>query len=364
MGEISRILSLKDSDMNQDFSADLQFQVKEAIAQRNPLAIAGGGSKSFLPSAQAETTLHLAGHAGIIDYEPSELFITARAGTPLAEIEAVLAERKQMLGCEPPHFGATATLGGSLACGFSGPRRPYAGSVRDHILGVKLLNGRGEIVQFGGQVMKNVAGFDVSRLMVGARGTLGALLEITLKVLPQPELEQTLLFKCALIDAPKRMSALARCSIPLSGLAWVEGHIFMRLAGSEAAIRTAHAQVGGEPAATGANFWQSLREQTHSFFNASQPLWRLSVPLASKMDMPESEVCLDWGGALRWWHTARPATEVEDMARSQGGHAALFRDQQPIPSAMPPAGLLSLHQRLKKAFDPHGLFNPGLLGLH
>jgi glycolate oxidase FAD binding subunit len=352
--------------INQNISAALQAQVQEAVAKRQPLAIVGGDSKCFLQVADATGRLELSGHAGIIDYEPSELFIMARAGTPLAEIEAALAEKNQMLGCEPPHFDSesgTATLGGTVACGFSGPRRPYAGSLRDHMLGVKLLNGEGEIVQFGGQVMKNVAGFDVSRLMVGARGTLGALLEITLKVLPKPEVEETLVFECLLADALKRMSILARRPLPLSGLAWVEGHIFMRLDGTEAAIRAAHAKIGGEITSSSAHFWQSLREQTHIFFNHAQPLWRLSLPLASEMDIPENELLMDWGGALRWWHTARPAQEIEAMAHSQGGHACLFRDQSPVPGAMPPTGLLPLHQRLKKAFDPHGLFNPGILGV-
>src|SRR5665647_1519533 len=179
--------------MNRDISASLQETVKSAQAKKHSLAIVGGGSKSFLQSATADAELHLSEHCGVIDYQPGELFITARAGTPLAEIEAMLADHKQMLACEPPHFGNEATLGGAVACGFSGPRRPFAGSLRDHILGVRILNGAGKALQFGGQVMKNVAGFDVSRLMAGARGTLGALLEISIKVMPKTELEQTLL---------------------------------------------------------------------------------------------------------------------------------------------------------------------------
>lgn len=352
--------------MNQDMSAALQAQVQQAVARQQSLAIAGGGSKRFLQAADASSKLELGGHVGIIDYEPSELFITARAGTPLVEIEVALAGENQMLGCEPPHFDGgigAATLGGAVACGFSGSRRPYSGSLRGHMLGVKLLNGEGEVLQFGGQVMKNVAGFDVSRLMAGARGTLGALLEITLKVLPKPETEETLVFECALADAPKRMSALARHPLPLSGLAWIDGHVFMRLAGTEAAIRAAHAQIGGEVAASSAHFWQSLREQTHVFFSPSQPLWRLSLPPASEMDIPENELLMDWGGALRWWQTSRPAQEVEGMVREYGGHACLFRDQAPVSGALP-VPLLPLHQRLKKAFDPHGLFNPGVLGVY
>jgi glycolate oxidase FAD binding subunit len=348
--------------MHQDLSLSLQTTVKEAVAKRQKLAIVGGGSKSFLQSATADAELHLSEHCGVIDYEPSELFITVRAGTPMNEIEAMLANHKQMLACEPPHFGNTATLGGVVACGFSGPRRPFAGSLRDHILGVRILNGAGELLQFGGQVMKNVAGFDVSRLMAGARGTLGTLLEISIKVMPKAELEQTLLFECSLNDAPRRMSELARRSMPLSALAWAEGHIFLRLEGTGAAIRAAHTQIGGEPATGSAHFWEMLREQTHPFFSRHQPLWRLSLPPAAMLALPETDVLMDWCGGLRWWHTDKSADEVDPMVHAQGGHACLFRNSAPVVGATPPAALLAIHQRLKKSFDPHGIFNPGLMG--
>ena len=315
-----------------------------------------------MQSATADAELHLSGHSGVVAYEPSELFITARAGTPMAEVEAMLANNKQMLACEPPHFGNTATLGGAVACGFSGPRRPFAGSLRDHILGVRILDGAGEILQFGGQVMKNVAGFDVSRLMAGARGTLGALLEISIKVMPQAELEQTLLFECALTDAPKRMSELARRPIPLSALSWAEGHIFLRLEGTAAAVHAAHTQIGGELAASSAHFWQTLREQTHPFFSRHEPIWRLSLPPAAMPTLPEADVLMDWCGGLRWWYTDKPASEVEAMAQVQGGYAYLFRNSAPVVGATLPAALLPIHQRLKKSFDPHGIFNPGLVG--
>lgn len=350
--------------MNQDISLELQAAVRDALAKQQTLTIVGGGSKRFLKSAVADKFLDMGDHTGIMAYEPSELFITARAGTPLVEIEEMLARHNQMLACEPPHFdhGAKlATLGGTVACGFSGPRRPFAGSVRDHMLGVRLLSGEGELLQFGGQVMKNVAGFDVSRLMVGARGTLGAMLEITLKVLPKPDSEATLVFECPFIEAPKRMSELARRSMPLSALAWVEDHIFLRLEGTEAALRAAHTQIGGEVAASSAHFWETVREQTHPFFNRHQPLWRLSLPLASDIALPKDDVLMDWGGSVRWWHTERPSREVETLAREHGGHAYLFRNAEPVAGATPPAGLLMLHQRLKKSFDPHGIFNPGLI---
>jgi glycolate oxidase FAD binding subunit len=229
------------------------------------------------------------------------------------------------------------------------------------VLGVSILNGEGELLQFGGQVMKNVAGFDVSRLMVGARGTLGALLEITLKVMPKPESEQMLLFECPLATASRRMSDFAHRTPSLSALAWFDGYIFLRLEGTEATIRSAHAQIGGEVAANSANFWQMLREQTHHFFRHHQPLWRLSLPAASDLSIPEKEVFIDWRGSLRWWHTDKSAEEVEAMASKQGGYAYLFRNATPVMGPRPPAHLLKIHQGLKKSFDPHGIFNPGLM---
>lgn len=353
--------------MNHDLSLSLQDQVKEAIAKKHTLAIVGGGSKSFLQAARADAKLNLFEHRGVLNYEPGELFITARAGTPLAEIETLLADHRQMLASEPPHFSQgenLATLGGTIACGFSGSRRPFAGSLRDHVLGVNILNGEGELLRFGGQVMKNVAGFDVSRLMVGARGTLGALLEISVKVMPKPEFEQTLLFECPSADAVKRMSDFVHRSLPLSALAWLEGYLWVRLEGTETAVNTAFAHIGGEIAEHGANFWLSLREQTHPFFRRHQPLWRLSVPPAAALAIPENEVFIDWQGGLRWWRTDRSAESIQTMASKSGGYAYLFRDAAPVIGDLPPIGLLALHQRLKKSFDPDGLFNPGLMGGH
>jgi glycolate oxidase FAD binding subunit len=345
-----------------DLTEELKATAKQALVKKQTLRIVGGGSKSFLQTATADAELDLSEYTGVIAYEPSELYITARAGTPMAEIEALLTEHNQMLACEPPHFGEKATLGGVVACGFSGPRRPFGGAVRDHILGVKIINGAGEVLQFGGQVMKNVAGFDVSRLMVGARGTLGALLEISIKVMPRPELEETLLFRCPFDDAPKRMSELARRPIPVSALAWAEDHIFLRLSGTAAAINAAHAQIGGEPS-NSKNFWEQVGEQTHPFFTRKAPMWRLSLPPAASLEIPEEDVLMDWGGGLRWWHTDKSAAEVEALASEHGGYAYLFRDAMPVAGDAPSAGSLAIHRHLKKSFDPHGIFNPGLMGI-
>jgi glycolate oxidase FAD binding subunit len=347
--------------MDGDLTEELKATAKQALVKKQTLKIVGGGSKSFLQSVAADAELDLSSHSGVIAYEPSELYITARSGTPMAEIEALLTEHNQMLSCEPPHFGKTATLGGVVACGFSGSRRPFAGSVRDHTLGVKIINGAGEVLQFGGQVMKNVAGFDVSRLMVGARGTLGALLEISIKVMPRPEFEETLLFECPLADALKPMSELARRSMPTSALAWAEGHIFLRLSGTAAAINAARTQIGGETSSS-KNFWGQVGEQTHPFFTRKKPLWRLSLPPAASLYLPENEMLIDWGGGLRWWTTDKPAAEIEALASERGGYAYLFRGAVPVVGVTPPIGLLPIHRHLKRSFDPHRIFNPGLMG--
>jgi glycolate oxidase FAD binding subunit len=351
--------------MNNDLSQALQAEVAEALTHKQTLAIIGGNSKRFLQPANADKTLHLADHKGIIDYQPSELYITARAGTPLDVIEALLAQHHQILGSEPPHFSHCsnkATLGGVIACGFSGSRRPFSGSLRDHVLGVKILNGQGQILSFGGQVMKNVAGFDVSRLMVGARGTLGALLEITIKVIPKPEVETTLRIECLLQNAQQCMSDFARMSLPLSAMAWLEGAVIIRLQGTAQVVRNAQLKIRGDEILNSQEFWLDLREHTHPFFHSKQPLWRLSVPPATPLPIPENEVFIDWCGGLRWWHTDKSAEEVNNMANQAEGYIYLFRDIKPVTGPQPPQSLLPLHQHLKKAFDPYGVFNPGIMG--
>lgn len=351
--------------MSNDLSHALQTQVKEALANKQTLAIIGGQSKKFLQTPVATSTLELVNHSGVIDYQPSELFITARAGTPLSEIERLLTEHQQLLASESPHFSHgenLATLGGTIACGYSGSRRPFSGSLRDHVLGVRILNGEGELLTFGGQVMKNVAGFDVSRLMVGARGTLGALLEITLRVMPKPEAEITLRFECSLRHSAQRMVDFMHQSLPLSAMAWLEGAVFIRLQGTERVIQNAKQKVGGELMTNSPHFWQSLGEQTHPFFHAQSPLWRLSMPPSSHLEIPEQALFVDWCGGLRWWHTDKSEDEVKKMAAKQGGYAYLFRDAVPVSGDVPPAHLLALHQRLKKSFDPQCIFNPGVMG--
>ncbi|HYE37860.1 glycolate oxidase subunit GlcE [Methylocaldum sp.] len=349
--------------MDADLSESLRQAVLNAADSGTPLRIAGSGSKAFYGGKSSGVLLETAGHAGILRFEPTELVLTARCGTPLSDIEAVLAEYGQMLPFEPPYFGAGATLGGTLACGFSGPRRPFAGSARDCMLGCRILNDNGEILSFGGEVMKNVAGFDVSRLMVGAMGTLGVILEASLKVSPKPERELTVCFEQSIQAALSTMNRWCSEPWPLSGLACDGRRIYARLSGSERAIEAVYRKFGGDASPDGDAFWRDLREQRHEFFCSGGNLWRISLaPATPVLDLP-GVWFYDWGGALRWLKTDAPSETVFRAAQSAGGHAALFRGQggdgpvfQPLPS-----GLKSLHANLKRAFDPKGLFNPGRL---
>ncbi len=332
---------------------ELIEQVKQAASRHAPLCIVGGGSKAFYCRACAGERLEVSGHRGIVAYEPTELVITARTGTPLAEIEAALAANNQMLPFEPPHFTEHATFGGMVAAGLSGPRRPWGGSVRDAVLGVKLLNGRGEVLRLGGQVMKNVAGYDVSRLMVGALGTLGVLLEVSVKVLPRPACERTLVFDSG-VDKP--LSGL-----PVSASLQVDGRRYLRLSASSRCIDMAAEQLGGEPA--DAAIWTAARDQTLPYFRTGLPLWRISLPAAAPaLNLPGSEL-IEWAGAQRWLDGELPAQAIRQRVAALGGHATLFRGHagdaavfHPLPPAM-----LALHQRVKQALDPHGIFNPGRL---
>ncbi len=347
--------------MDMDGSAALQATVLNSIAQRTPVQIVGGNSKAFYGRTPHGEHLSVAEHCGVVSYEPTELVITARAGTRLTEIEELLHQHGQSLPFEPPHFSASTTLGGVIASGLSGPRRPYAGSARDFVLGVKILNGKGEILSFGGQVMKNVAGFDASRLMAGSMGTLGVLLEISLKVLPRPEMEQTWVFECAAVTAIHHMNTSAGLSLPLSGATFDGQRLTIRLSGSTAGLRAAQEKLGGELLADGDKFWEGVRNHTAAFFQTDVPLWRVSLPAATAPLDLSGEWLMDWGGAQRWLKTSDAAATIRDCASKVGGHATLFRGGDRAGAVFHPlsAPLLVVHRRLKEAFDPHGIFNPG-----
>ncbi|GAB4175037.1 MAG: glycolate oxidase subunit GlcE [Rhodocyclaceae bacterium] len=339
----------------------LRETIRAAAAAKRALRIRGGGSKDFYGGPLRGEILDTRDHAGVVSYEPTELVVTARCGTRLAELEGLLAEHGQMLAFEPPHFGAAATLGGAVACGLSGPRRMAAGALRDFVLGVKIIDGRADVLAFGGQVMKNVAGYDLSRLVAGSLGTLGVIVEVSLKVLPLPAAEVTLRFEMPEGRAIETMNRWAGKPIPISATCWHDGVLTVRLSGARAGVEAARRQLGGEAPEDGSPFWLALREQEHPFFDRDAALWRLALPPATRALALAGEVLIEWGGAQRWIKTAEPAAALREAARAAGGHATLFR--APYRSAEPfqplaPA-LAKIHQRLKAAFDPAGIFNPG-----
>ena len=341
-----------------DISQALKQRVQDAYHGAEPLCIIGGNSKAFYGRACSAETLNVSEHSGIVNYAPTELVITARAGTRLTEIESALAEQHQMLGFEPPHF-EDATLGGTIACNFSGPRRAYAGAARDFVLGCKLINGRGELLTFGGEVMKNVAGYDVSRLMSGAMGTLGVLSEISLKVLPIPEAELTLAKECDLTQALQYMHQWAASPLPLSATCYDGARLFVRLSASENALRAAQHRIGGEVQKNAEDFWKKIREHRHAFFNSNKPVWRLSVESNAEAFELDGKTLYEWGGALRWLLTDESADAVRACAHSARGHAVLFKGSADEKFSALDPGLLKLHQKLKTAFDPKGILNPG-----
>lgn len=353
-----------------DSSDQIKQQVEQAFGDKSPLTISGGDSKNFLGLQTNATKLSTSDHSGIISYEPSELVITAKAGTTLSELRATLAEHKQMLPFEPPAFGDSATIGGTIACGLSGPARPYIGAARDFVLGCNIVNGRGQKLTFGGQVMKNVAGYDVTRLMTGAMGTLGVILDVSMKVLPVAEGELTLAQKIDVNSAIDTMQTLAGMSLPVTASAYHDGHLYYRLAGSPTAVNAAAKQIGGDSLDSN-ELWHSLREHTHDFFNRpDQPLWRLSLPaltpdLTSKLDSSATTL-YDWAGTQRWIYSSAEAAHIRDIASKAGGHAQLFRADASLQKSVgvnhpPSAAIMKLHHNLKREFDPAGVLNPGRL---
>lgn len=344
--------------------------IREAAARGRGLRFEGGGSKRFCgepPRADCDS-LPLPTAGGVVAYEPSELFLCARAATPLAEIERVLAAHGQALAFEPPAFGAAATLGGTVSCGFSGPRRVAAGAARDFTLGARIIDGRGRTLSFGGRVIKNVAGFDVSRLLVGSFGTLGVVLEATLRVSPAPEAEATLRFEQpdpqAALDFLRR--ALAD-GMPLSADAWRGGTLSLRLSGAKTAVAAARKKLGGEEESDGGGFWRAIREHEDSFFAAAdgRDLWSVVLPpLCPAADFAGG--LIEWEGRRRWLYA--PAGEaLFDFAAARGGFASLFRpaDSSARGRFAPLSPPLSrLQRRIKAAFDPAGILNPGRRGHH
>ena len=348
--------------LERDIGEALQQQVQRAAVSGGvPLKIEAGNSKAFLGRETSGEILDVSGHCGIVEHDPRELVLTVRSGTPLKEVEAALAETGQMLAFEPPHFGDNATVGGTIACGLSGPRRPFCGSARDFVLGCKLINGKGEILHFGGRVIKNVAGYDVSRLMVGAYGTLGVLLEISLKVLPRPAASLTLIQECTQAEAIGKMSRLLSQPVPVDAASYHAGHFYVRLSGSEQAVRHAHGQLGGEVIEKSEPFWYALREHHLPFFSSAKPLYRVMVKPAVPPLEISGEWLLDWGGAQRWLTSDEPIELVRERVAVAGGYVTQFRGGARNGEIFQPLAtpLLVIHQRLKASFDPQGIFNRG-----
>ncbi|QXH44370.1 glycolate oxidase subunit GlcE [Pseudomonas xanthosomatis] len=339
-----------------DNSAQLLDQVQGALAAGTPLFIHGGQSKLHLGRKVQGQPLDTRSHQGVVSYDPPELIITVRAGTPLKELEAVLAEQGQCLPCEPPHLGAGATVGGMLATGLAGPRRPWAGSVRDFVLGTRLITGHGKHLKFGAEVMKNVAGYDVSRLLAGSHGCLGVITEVSLKVLPKARAVANLRLQVDLAEALQRLAKWGQQPLPISAACHDGEALHLRLEGGEGSVAAARDRLGCETVEPG--FWEALKEQRAPFFQDARPLWRLSLPLAAGNLNLAGEQWADWGGAQRWLKTDASAEQVRAMAAGAGGHAVCYSGQH-APFHPLPAALLRYHQQLKASLDPQGIFNPG-----
>lgn len=344
---------------------ELQDRLRAAAAARTPLRIQGGGSKSFLGAPGDGEWVSTAGLSGIVDYEPRELVLTVRAGTPLVEVERVLADAGQMLAFEPPHFGSGATIGGTVAAGLSGPRRAYAGAVRDFMLGARIVDGSGQDLSFGGRVIKNVAGYDLTRLMAGAMGTLGVLVEMSFKVLPKPAAEVTLCLELEAAAAIERMNMWAGSPLPVSATSWHGGKLHVRLSGAVAGVAAAVEKIGGERVKDADAFWLALREQKADFFALAQSLARVALPATTHANIRSAseETWIEWGGAQRWLRDVADIALLRNEVTQLGGHVTQFRGGAPQEAVFHPlpSALIPVHQRLKRTFDPAGILNRGRL---
>ena len=368
-----------------DIPQTLIDQVRDATASGRPLRIAGGDTKAFYGEPVVGDTLSTRSWSGIVSHEPSELVVTVRAGTPLATLEAALADKGQCLPFEPPRFGAASTVGGVIAAGLSGPARATAGGVRDYVLGVQFINGRGEWLTFGGQVMKNVAGYDISRALAGSMGTLGVITDVSLKVLPVAPAEATLVFRLGQHDALEQLHRWGGQPLSINASCWVKDVtapdapelLFLRLRGAVAAVEAASERLmketGGvrmDNAQAGPD-WAACRDQTLPFFtppSAELCLWRLSLPqTAPVIELPYAQL-IEWQGAQRWlWAPASAAMAVRSAAAAANGHATLFRagaDGAPGVTRFDreSAVIATITQRLRAELDPAGIFNPGRMG--
>ena len=346
-------------------------RVKQAMASKTPLAVHGGNTKAFYGGVIVGEPLDVRPYTGIIEYEPKELVLTVRAGTALSEIEAAMDAAAQMLPFEPPHYGTGnstvtstgATIGGTVATGLSGPRRSYTGAVRDFVLGARIIDGKGDDMRFGGRVIKNVAGYDVSRLMTGALGTLGVLLDLSFKVLPKPAVDVTLRHEMDEATAIRQFNEWAGKPLPISATSWHEGVAMLRLSGASAGVKAARQRLGGDiiDDAIAGVFWRTLRDQRDAFFSSVEPLWRVSVPSTSPplaLMMPQ---WIEWGGGLRWHRGTADVSALRTKVAAVGGHVTLFRNGEKSVGVFHPLqpALKKIHRDLKLAFDPENILNRG-----
>jgi len=353
--------------VNNDFSDKLITQVADAVNNKKALRIAGGNSKNFYGNHVEGKLLCTNEHKGIIEYQPSELVVTVRSGTLLNDLEAELKTNNQMLAFEPPQHNENTTIGGIIACGLSGPRRAACGAARDFVLGTTIINGKAQRLRFGGQVMKNVAGYDASRLMVGAQGTLGVLLDISLKVLPINETEVSLKLKTEASESGKKIQQWIRQGLPISASCFLQDTLYIRLGSTHSAVKQSLTIIARDFATEEIDndFWLSIKNQSHAFFTKTDKLWRCSHQAATELYENTEHQLLEWNGALRWIHSDK---NLHTIAERSGGHAQRFplknhpenKAQSDIFQPLPP-GLLKIHQRLKQAFDPENILNPGRL---
>jgi len=359
----------------------LLSQVQKAYETNQSLSVQGNGSRAFLIHHGSGQILSTSLHRGIVNYFPSELTVTVRSGTLLSELNDILATEGQMLPFEPPLFSDDATIGGMIASGLSGSSRPFCGSVRDYVLGCKIINGRGEVLQLGGEVMKNVAGYDLSRLITGSYGSLAVILEVSLKLLPIPAQQKSLCLELQSIPLNQQIKDFMLAGYPITSACQIDNMAYIRLSGSKKGVDYSYNKIQqdfSQLKSVEDSFWSDLNEQKLPFFDSSQTLWRLSLPTSFSEDR-ENELeqllgadgrqLIDWGGVLRWIYSEQPAENIRQFAKSCGGHAQLFyvsdKDEsllEEIPKQQPlsPA-LFKLHQQIKQAIDPHSIFNSGCI---
>lgn len=357
-----------------DVSQQLIDQVKTAIADKTSVRIQGGGTKSGLGRAVDSTTqlISTSEHSGVVQYKPVELIMTVRGGTTLAEIDSELAKNKQMLACDPRRFGGQATIAGSLAANQSGHARPWFGSLRDHVLGIKLINGQAEHCRFGGQVMKNVAGYDVARLQAGAMGAFGLISEVSFKVLPKPEMCVSMSLETGASEAIALMNKLSGTSKPITAVSWVDGTVYFRLEGPSKAVEATTKQWQSKHGlailddSTASILWESLREHEHDFFAGTEKeksLWKFSVNAAADHISQDAAWAFDWCGSQRWLVGEFSLEELAEHAYKMGGEVQLYSggDRQQELSIPRSAAVKQLMQNLKNSFDPENIFNSGRL---